>query len=421
MANTEFKRKTVDSLYVGKSTIFKIFLLGGVAIISGLFIWYTFNVIDELKDDTRSQVENNMKLWQLAANSNISSSVLQFIFDEVIVKANFPIIVLNEERVPIHRRNIENIAEDDYSPEAMATLKAAADEMVKQNGDFPLIIYTNENDSILYYFCYGDSEIINELKIMPFIQIGIILTFMIVAMIGFQNIRKSEERLIWVGMAKETAHQLGTPISSLMGWLEILKTEKETGSLSTKDEQLFDETMSNMETDVDRLEKVANRFGKIGSIPELSPYSLNDLVQDAVDYYCRRLPFEGKGIKILFQKNEIPLVNLNRELLGWALENLIKNALQSVDPKTGIISITTSKPTQAHCVMLEIVDNGIGITSAAARKIFRAGFTTKKRGWGLGLTLVKRIIEEYHGGKIALKRSKPGETVFEIQFPVTDS
>lgn len=419
MANASIKRKTVDSLYVGKSTIFKIFLLGGVAIISALFIWYTFDVIDELKKDTRSQVEKYVKLWQLAANSNLSSTELQFIFDEVIVKANFPIIVLDENRIPIHSRNVDDITAGDYSQETMALLKEVADEMVRLNGDFPLI-YTSEADSFINYFCYGDSKVINELKIMPFIEIGIILIFMLVAMIGFQNIRKSEERLIWVGMAKETAHQLGTPISSLMGWLEILKTEKDMGSLTTKDEQLFNDTMSNMGVDIVRLEKVANRFGKIGSIPELAPHSLNDLIQDAVDYYCRRLPFEGKGIKILFKKSSIPNVSLNPELLGWALENIIKNALQSVDSKTGIISLTTSVPSNSQCVTLEILDNGKGITSAAARKIFRAGFTTKKRGWGLGLTLVKRIIEEYHGGRITLKKSKPGETLFEIQFPVTD-
>lgn len=419
MANASIKRKTIDSLYVGKSTIFKIFLLGGVVVISALFIWYTFDVIDKLKKDTRSQVEKYVKLWQLAANSNLSSSELQFIFDEVIVKANFPIIVLDENRMPIHSRNIKNVVAGDYSKETMSRLKEVADEMVKLNGDFPLI-YRNESDSFVNYFCYGDSKVINELKIMPFVEIGIILTFMLVAMIGFQNIRKSEERLIWVGMAKETAHQLGTPISALMGWLEILKSEKETGTLTTNDELLFDDTMSNMKTDVIRLEKVANRFGKIGSIPELAPHSLNDLIQDAVDYYCRRLPFEGKGIKIKFQQGDIPFVNLNPELLGWALENIIKNALHAVDSKTGIISLTTLKPSHGHCVTLEILDNGKGISSSAARKIFRAGFTTKKRGWGLGLTLVKRIIEEYHGGKINLKKSKPGETLFEIQFPLTD-
>jgi len=419
MAQTGIKRKTVDSLYVGKSTIFKIFLLGGVAIISALFIWYTFDVIDKLKEDTRSQVEKNVKFWQLAANANLSSTELQFIFDEIIAEANFPIIVLDENRMPISSRNVKDLQPGDYSPETMQLLKDVADNMVRLNGDVPLII-TSGSDSIINYFCYGDSEVINELKIMPFVEVGIILVFMIIAMIGFQNIRKSEERLIWVGMAKETAHQLGTPISSLMGWLEILKTEKEAGTLTTEDEQLFDETMINMKTDVIRLEKVANRFGKIGSIPELTKYQLNDLVQDAVDYYRRRLPFEGKGIKIIFETSDIPQVNLNPELLGWALENIIKNALQSVDPKTGHILLTTSKPENINCVTLEILDNGKGISASAARKIFRAGFTTKKRGWGLGLTLVKRIIEEYHGGRIMLKKSKPGETLFEIQFPIID-
>ncbi len=216
MAKRSLKRKTVDSLYVGKSTIFKVFLLGGVAIISALFIWYTFNVIEELKKDTRSQVENNVKFWQLAANSNLSSSELQFIFDEVIIKAGFPIIVLDETRVPILWRNVGDIVAGDYSKETIAHLQEVADDMVLNNGEFPLI-YTYESDSIINYFCYGDSQVIYELKIMPFVEIGIILIFMIVAMIGFQNIRKSEERLIWVGMAKETAHQLGTPISSLMG------------------------------------------------------------------------------------------------------------------------------------------------------------------------------------------------------------
>ena len=419
MAKVSNKRKTVDSLYIGKSTIFKIFLLVGVVIISALFIWYTFDVIDALKKDTRSQVEKVVKFWQLAVNSNLSGTELQFIFDEIIVKANFPIIVLDEDRNPIQFRNIKNVEQGDYSEETMVLLKKVSKEMVEKNGEFP-ILYTSESGSFINYFCYGDSSVINELKVMPFVEIGIILTFMIVAMIGFQNIKKSEERLIWVGMAKETAHQLGTPISSLMGWLEILKTEKETESIRTNDEQLFDETMSNMKTDVVRLEKVANRFGKIGSIPELSLHSLNSLVEDTVEYYRRRLPFEGNGIQIHFDEGKIPDVTLNPELLGWALENIIKNALQAVDPKTGVIHITTELSSNAQDVIIRILDNGKGITAAAARQIFRAGFTTKKRGWGLGLTLVKRIIEEYHGGKISLKKSKPGETLFELHLPVSE-
>ncbi|HKK21179.1 MAG TPA: HAMP domain-containing sensor histidine kinase [candidate division Zixibacteria bacterium] len=411
-------RRSVDSLYVGKSTIFKMFLLGGVLLISGVFIWYTFNVIDKLKEDTRSNVEKYVKMWQLAANSNVAGTELQFIFDEIIVKANFPIIVLDQNREPIHSRNVDHIQPDDTTAATREFLKQVAEQMLHANGEFPLM-YENGPDTFVNYLLYGDSKVINQLKMMPFVEIGIILAFMAVAIIGFQNIRRSEERHIWVGMAKETAHQLGTPISSLMGWLEVMDSERDC--FSDEQKKLVDDTLGNMKVDVVRLQKVANRFGKIGSIPDLVPCDLNGIVQETVDYYSRRLPFEGKGIRILFESSDIPMVNLNPELFGWALENMMKNALQAVDSRTGVISLATTCTPGSHWVTCDIKDNGQGITTAAARKIFRAGFTTKKRGWGLGLTLVKRIIEEYHAGRVILKKSRPGETIFEIYLPVVNN
>ncbi|MFQ5454016.1 MAG: hypothetical protein ACE5D6_07495, partial [Candidatus Zixiibacteriota bacterium] len=274
-------KSTVDSFYVGKSTIFKIFLLGGVVVISAVFIWYTIRVIDELKEDTRSQVLKYVKMWQLAANSTMTGSELQFIFDEIIVKANFPIIVLDTDRNPIHWRNISDFSSLDTSKQTIDFLKKVAHRMVEQNGEFPLI-YSSENNSFVNYFCYGDSKVINQLRFMPFVEIGIIFAFMIVAIIGFQNIRKSEERHIWVGMAKETAHQLGTPISSLMGWLEVMSSEEDAAGLINKQNMLRD-SLENMKIDVVRLKKVANRFGKIGSKPELKLNNFNDVVQEAVD------------------------------------------------------------------------------------------------------------------------------------------
>ncbi len=407
----------VDSLYVGKSTLFKVFLLGGVAVISAVFIWYTFNVIDKLQQDTRSQVEKYVRMWQLAANSNMSGGELQFIFDEIIVKANFPVIVLDDARNPIHFRNVDGVELGDTTRKTEEYLKQVAEDMVKHNGQFPLV-YANDADTFVNYFCYGDSEVINQLKVMPFIEIGIIAAFMIVAIIGFQNIRRSEERHIWVGMAKETAHQLGTPISSLMGWLEVMDSEKKSFAVTDEQRELLDDTLTNMKIDIVRLQKVANRFGQIGSIPELQPCNLNELVREAVDYYSRRLPFEGKGIRIEFEPESLPDVMINPELFGWTLENMIKNSLQSVDSKTGLIHIKTHRPEGRNWVQIEITDNGRGIPAAAARKIFRPGFTTKKRGWGLGLTLVKRIIEEYHNGRVHLKKSKPGETTFEFLLPI---
>ncbi len=418
MSQTPSKaRRSVDSLYVGKSTIFKMFLLGGVALISGVFIWYTFNVIDKLKEDTRSNVVKYVKMWQLAANSNMAGSELQFIFDEIIVKANFPIIVLDGNREPIHSRNVDDIKPDDTTAATREFLKRVAQRMTEENGEFPLI-YENGPDTFVNYLLYGDADVINQLKMMPFVEIGIILAFMLVAIIGFQNIRRSEERHIWIGMAKETAHQLGTPISSLMGWLEVMESER--SCFNEEQMRLVDETLGNMKVDVVRLQKVANRFGKIGSIPELVPSDLNAIARETVDYYSRRLPFEGKGIKINFEPSDIPQVNLNTELFGWALENMVKNSLQAVDSHSGVISVQTLIAPGGRWIACEIKDNGHGISAAAARKIFRAGFTTKKRGWGLGLTLVKRIIEEYHNGRVILKKSRPGETVFEIFLPVTN-
>jgi signal transduction histidine kinase len=178
-------------------------------------------------------------------------------------------------------------------------------------------------------------------------------------------------------------------------------------------------TVDNMAVDIDRLQRVANRFGQIGSIPELHACDLNESVSEVVEYYRRRVPFQGKGVKILFSPGEVPPVMLNPELFTWALENMVKNALQAVDSRTGRILLRTETIRDQRRVNLVIEDDGKGMSAAAARKIFRPGFTTKKRGWGLGLTLVKRIIEEYHCGRVSLQASRPGETIFVISLPIS--
>ncbi|MFQ6009345.1 MAG: hypothetical protein ACE5K8_10405 [Candidatus Zixiibacteriota bacterium] len=246
-------------LYIGKSTVFKAFLLVGVIAVSAVFIWYTFNVIGKLQTDTRSQVDKYVKMWQLAANSPMSGAELQFVFDEIIVKANFPIIVLDAERQPIHWRNIAGIAPTDTSREALAYLKEEAERMVKQHGEFPLRF----GEDHVNYFCYGNSQVIKQLTMMPFIEIGIVVAFLVVALIGFQSIRRSEQRNIWVGMAKETAHQLGTPTSSLMGWAEVMDSEC-VGEKATVQRAAVKEVVDNMKIDITRLQRVANRFGQIG-------------------------------------------------------------------------------------------------------------------------------------------------------------
>ena len=256
-----------NRLYVGKSTFYNGFLLVGVVAISLVFIWYTLNVIDRLKEGTRSQVEKYVKMWQLAANSNTSGEELQFIFDEIIVKADFPIIVLDQNREPIHWRNIKGIGPTENSPKALATLRRLAESMAARNQEFPL----HFGEGHVNYFLYGDTDAITRLRYMPFVEISIVLAFLAVALVGYHNIRRSEERHIWVGMAKETAHQLGTPISSLMGWIEVMRAECDPAADRAQLQAQFADGLENMRIDIDRLQKVANRFGQIGSIPELHP------------------------------------------------------------------------------------------------------------------------------------------------------
>jgi hypothetical protein len=408
-------RGGLTDLYLGRSALFKIFLVGGVLIISALFIWYTFSVIEQLQRDTRDQVDKYVRLWQLAANSPTSGDALPFIFDEIIVKARFPLVVLDADKHPVSWRNITDIPSDDTSRAALEELRNVAEDMYRQNGEYPLYFgETNVN-----YLRYGDSDVINQLKVMPFVAVGLVLSFLLVTIIGFRNIRRSEERFIWVGMAKETAHQLGTPLSSLLGWLEVIDRDHRHDLPSPDQEQLLDSTVANMKMDVNRLQRVATRFGQIGSVPELRESDLNAMVADTVQYYRARLPFEGHGTQILISAGDIPPVRLNPELFSWVLENLIKNSLQAVDSKSGQVTVATAITLDRRAVTLDVTDNGRGVPPGAARKIFHPGFTTKKRGWGMGLTLVKRIVEEYHVGRIQLVHSQPGDTTFRVTLPVS--
>ena len=405
-------------LFINKATMFKIGLLLGVILVSAFFVWYTFSIIQTLQEDARSQVERYVQLWQLAVNSPESgeeSDIVAFIFNEIIVKASFPIVVLDEQRHPVHWRNIPDIPNSDSSNVARDEITRIAADMYELHGEYP--IYFGE--TAVNYLRYGESELIQQLRIMPFATIGVVITIMIIGMIGFQNIRRSEERHIWVGMAKETAHQLGTPISSLMGWLDLMEADCVDKNSMTDQQKTVNDAVENMQVDVDRLQRVANRFGQIGSIPELTNCDLNSLVGEVAEYYRRRLPFEGKGVRIEFMPGELPPVQANPELFTWTLENLVKNALQVIDPKSGMVTLTTNLTNDHKCALIKVSDNGPGIPAAAMRKIFRAGFTTKKRGWGLGLTLVKRIVEDYHKGQVWLEESAPGKTVFAITLNIS--
>ncbi len=335
-----------------------------------------------------------------------------FIFDEMIRSIDFPIVLSDAQNAPLqpYSTNAKNIPFDSSltTPQQKEYFQKVIAELDKQHAPIKVLL----QDSILInYVHYGESALITKLRWLPFIEIAVAGMFILIAYIGFSHIKRSEQSNIWVGMSKETAHQLGTPISSLMGWLEILKEYAgENPRLMT--------TLSEMDRDVVRLQRVTDRFSKIGSKPMLSDEDLYEVIDSTIQYFKQRLPSrlgEGKQIDILLQADDHPKARINRELFGWVIENLIKNGIDAMEEGRG--TITFSLIQKNRDIYIDVKDTGKGIDKKQREDIFRPGYSTKKRGWGLGLSLSKRIIETYHKGKIFVKESKAGKgTTFRIRL-----
>ncbi|MBM3242853.1 HAMP domain-containing histidine kinase [Candidatus Poribacteria bacterium] len=255
------------------------------------------------------------------------------------------------------------------------------------------------------YFFY-DVAIHYDLMLMPYIQIASITIFLLIGLFVYQKNKANEQAAIWGGLARETAHQLGTPISSLMGWLEVLENKH-----SDKD---MTNVYTEMQEDLNRLRKVTSRFGKIGTKPKRGLVDIADIIHEVIRYFQKRLP---TNVEIFFRPKKMLKVIANEDLLQWVFENLMKNSLDALDKKEGIISLDTSFDPKKNQVVIIYKDNGKGILKKNRKKIFAPGFTTKKHGWGLGLTLVKRIVEDYHEGKIRLVDTSLKGTIFEIRLP----
>ncbi len=258
---------------------------------------------------------------------------------------------------------------------------------------------------------YGESDMVRYLRWFPFLQLAFVGLFVFVAYVGFSYVRKSEQSSLWVGMAKEAAHQLGTPISSLMGWLEMLRIQEDaSGSLRQISEEI--------EADIHRLERVTNRFSDIGSLPKLDVQPLRPILEETVEYMRRRLPRRGTLVRMTVSAASSLQAPLNAELFEWVIENLLKNAIDAMDTDRGRIDMVATQ--RGDQIQIDVSDTGRGIDRRQHKNIFRPGYSTKKRGWGLGLSLAKRIVEDYHGGQLALLYSRPGEgTAFRIRIPIS--
>ncbi len=389
------------------SVNFKILLLLIALLIAGGTLFYTQNLVKKLQERERNIVELYAKGIEYVANSSSADADLTFLFDNIIKPIDFPIILTDiDDNVSLESKSdIKNVKFD--STLSKSELKLFLQNFVKEMDQIHQPINVTYADTIiLQRIHYGDSELIKQLKFYPYLQIIIAALFIIIGYIGFSQIKRSEQSNIWVGMAKETAHQFGTPISSLMGWIEMMKMNYQ------KPDAVLDIT-EEISSDVDKLNKITYRFSKIGSKPEIKNQIVFEEVKKVTEYFNRRLPQTGKTVELTVSGNQTCCAQMNGELFEWVLENLIKNALDAMESKNGKINIDILESKKN--IEIEVSDNGKGIDLRRRKDVFRPGYSTKKRGWGLGLSLSKRIVEGYHGGKIFVKSSAPGEgTTFKI-------
>lgn len=359
-------------------------------------------VSHRLTRDLEAEERNKMGVWAEAmrslntADENTDLNLVLRVIDE---NHTIPVIVLNQQGKVQTVRNVDTGRRHDADSTAYVAQMASR---LKAGGHY-IRIYLDEDHADGYIdVCYDDSLTLKRLAVYPYIQIGAVLLFVGVAVIALLTSKRAEQNRVWVGLSKETAHQLGTPISSLMAWVEILRE-------NYPDDDLIPE----MDKDVKRLQLIADRFSKIGSLPEPVPSSLNEVMEHVIDYMDRRTSKKVQMIRS-FPDHDVT-VKLNASLFEWVIENLCKNAVDAMEG-AGTITLTIDDSNDKE-VVVEVADTGKGIKKKNVRNVFRPGFTTKKRGWGLGLSLAKRIVEEYHHGRIFVKSSELGKgTTFRIEL-----
>ncbi len=389
-----------------------------LAISVGVVAYFLY-VSNNLVEDLAAQERERMQIWadatkQLADISSLpgddaaQAENIDFLFSIIQHNHNIPVILTDDDGNILDHRNFDlpepiDSADTYYiSPVNERYLRHKLTDLAERHNVIHIIISADN----LQHLYYDDSKLLRRLSYYPYIQLLVMLAFIAVVYFAVSSTKRAEQNKVWVGLSKETAHQLGTPISSLMAWTEILK---DTGA--------DPEMVGEMNKDVNRLSTIASRFSKIGSQPQMERDDLNEVVFRAASYMKTRI---SSRINLSVELCDTPLpVSLSAPLLEWVMENLIKNAVDAMEGTGSIIVATSAAGGKAR---VTVTDTGKGIPRKNQKTVFNPGFTTKKRGWGLGLTLAKRIVEQYHKGRIFVAWSEPGKgTSFEIDLPIAET
>ena len=370
----------------------KVLLIIFAAAIAASSLWVSNSLVNDLKDEEMKKME----MWASAMSSLISAEEnADVTLEQEILSSNstIPVILTDGSGSIIQYNNIDL----DVGADTLAVLMELVADMRRGGRVIPVPM----GELGEQYACYDDSMILTQLAYYPYVQLAVVLLFFVICFVAILNSKRAEQNRVWVGLSKETAHQLGTPISSLMAWVEVLKEKYPD-----------DELLPDMGHDVERLQRVAERFSKIGSNPEHTTADVVSVIESAVEYVKRRSPSKVEYV-VDFPKRPI-LVRMNAPLVEWVIENLCKNA---IDAMGGNGVITVSVLHDEMNAYIEVSDTGKGISKSNRKMIFEPGFTTKSRGWGLGLSLAKRIMEEYHKGRIYVKKSAPNKgTTFRMEL-----
>lgn len=391
-----------------------IILVSAIAVAGFLLI--SNNLIKDLGRQERERMDIWAHATERLAQTDVDSDV-EFLLGIISQNNSIPVLITDSNFNISEFRNFSLPDKSDadknlYSELSDRNKRYLLDRLKKPGGDTPLSVMAERNSHFIrlelfagetQYIYYEDSRLLKSLSIYPYVQVLVTVVLAVILYMAVIYTKRAEQNRVWVGLSKETAHQLGTPISSLMAWVQLLQATGTDPEITTE-----------MDKDVKRLSVIADRFGKIGSKPEMELEYINDTVSRSLDYMKSRV--SGKVSINMHLSDDDHGVRLSKPLLAWVMENLTKNAVDAMQGE-GRIDITTGA--DKNRVWIEVKDTGKGIARKNFKTVFNAGYTTKKRGWGLGLTLVKRIVEEYHGGRIYVKESELGEgTTFRIEFPM---
>jgi NtrC-family two-component system sensor histidine kinase KinB len=405
----------------------RVYLFGAAVLLMVALVAHSNYIIGKLNGEARSLCTVLARFFAVATFEAAQDPVLQPIYRDVVRNINFPIVLTDPKGIPRAWRHV-GVPPDAVSDSLIAfaeetgllappleRLRDIVADLDRVNE--PITIARLGRTEVLGFVHYGESPLVSRLRWVPYLEFAVIAGLLLFGWVGWRSLLAGEQRSLWAALAKETAHQLGTPLSSLLGWTGLLRDQAASGALAPG---RVEEIVEEMDRDLDRLNKIASRFAQVGSAPALEPADLASIVSGTVSYFRSRLPQLGTTVTIEERYDPLPRVLVHPQLLEWVVENVLKNALDACDKPAGAIRVTIAWKRDERLAELTIADNGRGMSPEERHHAFDTGFTTKRRGWGLGLALARRVVHEYHGGQIVIAESSPGEgTTIVVTLPIS--